>query len=397
MQPFAGIKVLDLTHVLAGPFCAYQLGVMGADVLKIEGPDMPDMSRAGGFVPALADKGQGTNFLTQASNKRAMTLNLKVKEGQEILKKLVADADVLIENYRAGALEALGLGWKELSEVNPKLIYCSMTGFGQNGPKRGHTAYDNVIQAVSGLMSITGTPESAPLKAGGAVLDYGTGIMAAFAVSCALFQRAQTGKGQRIDVSMMDSAFMLMGSTMVGHFCGAKMGPVGNDTDNATYSCFQTKNGMIMLGAGQPNQRRRFWNALGRPEDADRIAKMSKKQLGEERGAIADLVRKIMLEKTADEWVEQLNAAHVPAERVRSIADAASHPQVAHRGVFHTHKDFFEPGKDLKVPVAAFSYAHGGPSVRSAPPAFGEHTGEVLGKLGYTKKDIESLRQSGVI
>ncbi len=392
MQPFQGIKVLDLTHVLAGPFCAYQLSVMGADVLKIEGPDMPDMSRIGGHVQHL-----GTNFLTQASNKRAMTLNLKSKEGQDILKKLAGDADVLVENYRAGALEALGLGWKDLEPINPKLIYCSMTGFGQNGPKRGHTAYDNVIQAVSGLMSITGTPESAPLKAGGAVLDYGTGIMAAFAVSCALFQRVQTGKGQRIDVSMMDSAFMLMGSTMVGHFCGANIKPAGNDTDNATYSCYQTKDGMIMLGAGQPNQRRRFWNALGRPEDADRIAKMSKKQLAEERGAIADLVREIMLEKTADEWVLLLNAAHVPAERVRSIADAAAHPQVAHRGVFHTHKDFLGAGKDLKVPVAAFSYEHGGPSVRSAPPAFGEHTDEVLGKLGYAKKDIKKLRQSGVV
>jgi crotonobetainyl-CoA:carnitine CoA-transferase CaiB-like acyl-CoA transferase len=191
MQPFQGIKVLDLAHVYTGPFCTYQLSVLGAEVLKIEPPDRPDMTR---HQVGMAEPAPGMNlsYLTQNANKRALALDLKKPKGRDILKRLVKTYDVLVENHRAGVLDDAGLGYKNMSAINPRLIYCSITGFGQTGPKRGHGAFDPVIQALSGLMSVTGTPETAPVKVGSPVVDYGTGLYAAYAVSAALFQREKT-------------------------------------------------------------------------------------------------------------------------------------------------------------------------------------------------------------
>ena len=214
MKPFESIRVLDLTHVLAGPFCTYQLAMLGAEVIKIESPLNPDMMRFSGSDEALADDGLGLPYLSQSAGKRAITLNLKTEAGQGILRTLVKESDVLVENYCHGALEALGLSYDHLSAVNPSLIYCSMTGFGHTGPKSTHPAYDNVIQAYSGLMDATGTEESGPLKVGPPVLDYGTGAQAALAISAALYQRSHTGVGQHIDIAMLDCAMMLMTSTV---------------------------------------------------------------------------------------------------------------------------------------------------------------------------------------
>jgi len=398
MQPFAKIKVLDLTHVLAGPFCAYQLGVMGADVLKIEPPNRPDMSRRTSTVKELGDIGMGTNFLTQSANKRALALDIKQKKGQEILKRLVAEADVLVENYTAGTLEEYGLGYEDMAAINPKLIYCSMTGFGQNGPKRGHTAFDNVIQAVSGLMSTTGTVDTGPLKTGAPVLDYGAGIMAAFAVACALFQRAQTGKGQRIDVSMMDAAFMLMGSTLVGYMAGGAVPKgTGNDAANAAYSCYDTAKGQIMLGTSTPEHHRDMWLVMERPQEAKIYGAMDAREIDRHRPEIAALLKEVLPTKTAAEWVRLLNPAHVPAEEVLTVPEALKHPQVAHRGVLHQFKDAFGPGKDLTVPLAAFTFAHDGPAMRSPPPRHGEHSEDVLRGLGMTPEEISGLKAEGVI
>ena len=183
MRPFEGIRIIDITHVLAGPFAAYQLALLGADVIKVEPPDEPDQSRDSGPDLALNRANMGSYFLTQGSNKRAITLDLKQKAGQEVLKKLVAGADVLVENFRPGAFEALGLGWEALSAINPRLIYCSMSAFGQQGPRGVQTAYDHVIQATSGIMAATGTPEVNPIKFGAPAIDYATGTMGAFALA----------------------------------------------------------------------------------------------------------------------------------------------------------------------------------------------------------------------
>ena len=195
MRPFEGIRVIDATHVLAGPFATYQLAVLGADVIKVEHPDDPDQSRVNGSDGELNRRNMGTAFLTQASNKRSITLDLKQEQDRRILKKLVATADVFVENYRPGAFESLGLGYDALAAINPRLIYASFSAFGQNGPRGSQTAYDHVIQAVSGIMAMTGTPKANPIKFGSPAVDYATGATGAFALSAALFQRERTGKG----------------------------------------------------------------------------------------------------------------------------------------------------------------------------------------------------------
>jgi len=216
-RPFEGIRIIDATQVLAGPFAAYQLAVLGADVIKLEHPEEPDQTRDSGTDRALNRLGMGTSYLTQGSNKRSITLNLKTEAGCEILKRLVARADIMVENYRPGAFAALGLGYEVMSKINPRLIYCSISAFGQDGPRGSQTAYDHVIQATSGLMATTGTEEVNPIKFGSPAVDYATGTMGAFALASALFQRERTGRGQRIDLAMLDVAMILMSSHLTGY------------------------------------------------------------------------------------------------------------------------------------------------------------------------------------
>jgi crotonobetainyl-CoA:carnitine CoA-transferase CaiB-like acyl-CoA transferase len=267
MRPFEGIRVIDVTHVLAGPFATYQLAVLGADVIKVEHPDDPDQSRGVGSDKELNRRKMGTAFLTQASNKRSITLDLKLESDRAILKKLVATADVFVENYRPGAFDALGLGYEALSAINPRLIYASFSAFGQNGPRGSQTAYDHVIQATSGIMAMTGTKEVHPIKFGTPAVDYATGTTGAFALAAALFQREHTGKGQRIDMAMLDVAMILMSSHVTGYLRnGAHPKPHGNSHPHATNSAYATKDGMVMLGASNLRQQRRLWTVLGRPE-----------------------------------------------------------------------------------------------------------------------------------
>src|ERR1051325_9347158 len=270
MRPFEGIRVIDATHVLAGPFAAYQLGVLGADVIKIEDPNDPDQSRGSGTDKALNHKLMGTAFLTQASNKRSVALDLKQEKDRDIVKKLVATADVFVENYRPGAFDALGLGYEALSAINPRLIYASFSAFGQKGPRGNQTAYDHVIQATSGIMAMTGTKDVHPVKFGSPAIDYATGMTGAFALSAALFQRERTGKGQRIDMAMLDVAMILMSSHLTGYLRnGAHPKPSGNRHSHATNGAFVTKDGtLVMLGASNVRQQKRLWTVLGRPDMA---------------------------------------------------------------------------------------------------------------------------------
>src|ERR1700758_4982083 len=266
-RPFEGIRVIDVTHVLAGPFATYHLAVLGADVIKVEHPEEPDQSRGSGTDKALNRRQMGTGFLTQASNKRSITLDLKTETDRARLKKLVATADVFVENYRPGALEALGLGYDALAAINPRLIYASFSAFGQTGPRSRQTAYDHVIQATSGIMAMTGTKDVHPVKLGSPVIDYATGTTGAFALAAALFQRERTGKGQRIDMAMLDVAMILMSSHLTGYLQnGAHPRPHGNSHPHATSGAFETKDGLVMLGASNLRQQRRLWTVLGQPE-----------------------------------------------------------------------------------------------------------------------------------
>ena len=394
MRPFEGIRVIDVTHVLAGPFAAYQLGLMGADVIKVEDPNAPDQSRDSGTDNDLNHAGMGTGFLTQGSNKRAITLNLKTEQGREVLKRLVKSADVLVENYRPGAFDALGLGYDVLREINPKLIYASFSAYGQDGPKRERTAYDHVIQSTSGIMAMTGTPEANPIKIGAPAIDYATGTMGAYALSAALFQRERTGQGQRVDMAMLDVALILMASHITGYLRNGKHPkPSGNRTGHATSMAYQTADGMVMLGASNLRQQKRLWTVL---ERADMI-----KRTNDERDADHDreeqVLGELMMARTAAEWEEWLQARHIPASRVRTMGEALDDKQIGSRAVLHRHESAPGVPGPFTVPVAAFKFASDGPRVDRPPPMFSQHTEEVLTELGYGTAEIEALRAAKAI
>jgi crotonobetainyl-CoA:carnitine CoA-transferase CaiB-like acyl-CoA transferase len=381
-RPFEGIRVLDATHVLAGPFATYQLAVLGADVIKVEHPREPDQSRGTGTDEALNRINMGTSFLTQASNKRSITLDLKTESDREILKRLVATADAFVENYRPGAFEVLGLGYDVLSAINPRLIYASFSAFGQHGPRSQQTAYDHVIQATSGIMAMTGTEEVNPVKLGSPAIDYATGITGAFALASALFQRERTGRGQRIDMAMLDVAMILMSSHLTGYLRnGVHPKPHGNKHPHATNSAYATKSGLLMLGASNLRQQRRLWTVLHRPD----MIKRSNEEREQDHDREAAVLAEILQTRTAEEWEEFLQARHIPAGRVRSMGEALKDPQLASRRVVHRHDriDGIEGG--IGVPVAAFTFAHGGPQIDTPPPRLGQHNEELLSELGCSR------------
>jgi len=337
----------------------------------------------------------GTGYLTQGSNKRAITLNLKHEKGREILKRLVAGADVLVENWRSGAFPALGLGYDDLRSLNPRLIYCSMTAFGQDGPRGTQTAYDQLIQATSGMMAMTGTPEVHPIKTGAPVIDYATGTMCAFAISAALFQRERTGHGQYIDSAMLDVALMLMGSHITGYLrTGHEPKPRGNRMDRASSQLYQARDTGLMIAASNRGQHERLFNALGRPDLAAQSNPEERDRLYEQH---TDELGKIVGERTADEWEQYLQARHVPAGRVRTLSEALRDPQIEARRVLHEHSKIDGIEGPVTVPLAAFTFADGGPSIETPPPRLGEHTEQVLLELGYTKEQIAAFRAEDAI
>jgi crotonobetainyl-CoA:carnitine CoA-transferase CaiB-like acyl-CoA transferase len=393
-RPFEGTTIIDITHVLAGPFATYQLAVLGADVIKVEHPDEPDQSRETGTDRALNRRNMGTSFLTQGSNKRSITLDLKTQEGRAVLKKLAARSDVLVENYRPGAFEALGLGYEAMRKINPRLIYCSISAFGQDGVRREQTAYDHVIQASSGIMAATGTEEVNPIKVGVPAVDYATGTMGAFALASALFQRERTGEGQYIDLAMLGVAMMMQASLMTGYFRnGTEPKPHGNKQPFATNSAYEAKEGMVMIGASNIRQQARFWRAVERPD----MIKTDNEARLEDRVREAAIIADIIKTRTAEEWEVYFQARHVPAARVRTMAEAIADPHFRGRGVFHHFADV--PGIEgpLGVPLAAFKFAHDGPSIEHPPHEMGQDTDAVLGELGYGAAEIARLRQARVI
>jgi crotonobetainyl-CoA:carnitine CoA-transferase CaiB-like acyl-CoA transferase len=395
MRPFEGIRILDLTHVLAGPFCTYQLAVLGAETIKVEEPGKGDLARQTGCDRALARRLMGTEYLTQNADKRCITIDLKDPRGRDIFKRLAARSDVLVENYRAGAMAALRLAYGDLLTINPRLIYCSMTGFGQEGPKAEHNAYDCVIQAISGLMSTTGWPTMSPLKTGAPVVDYASGLCAAFAIASALFQRARTGLGQHIDCAMLDTALLMMSSSVTAClFSGIPPKPRGNDNKWAGVSAYETKDGLLMLGSIRERQHQRLWQALGRP---DLAALSTVEDQEDHRDRLAEALREVMLTRTAEEWEDFLIGIQVPAARVRNLAEALCLEQLGHRRLMHRFEEV--PGVEgpLTVPVAAFRFAHGGPRVERPPQPLGADTEAVLGELGLTAGEIAALRRDHVV
>ncbi|MGI9511439.1 MAG: CaiB/BaiF CoA transferase family protein [Anderseniella sp.] len=399
MKPLEGIRVLDLTHVLAGPFCTYQLGVLGADVIKIEPPDNPDMTREEGVVPSLNDAAYGTYFQAQNAGKRAITLNLEDAAGRDILRRLIETADVLVQNYAGDALEELGFGYDAVSAIQPGLIYCTLTGFGRTGPKANHPAYDVVIQAFSGLMSANGTPETGPVRVGPPMVDYGTGAQAALAISAALLQREKTGSGQRIDVSMLDAALMLMSANVTDTLTtGKPPQPHGNNHPHyAGYRTFETADGLLMVGAWTNRQLSRLLEALGETERARLVLEMPRASVGGMVAGDADLISSHLKARSAEQWETILNNSRVPAARVRTLDEALDHDQVKSRRVVQQAGPAHTGDGPPAFPVAAFSYDHGSPDLQRPPPHVGEHTDEVLADVGVSATEIAALRKAGTL
>ena len=393
-RPFEGVRIIDITHVLAGPFATYQLGLLGADVIKVEDPNEPDQSRDSGTDNDLNHAGMGTGFLTQGSNKRAITLNLKTEEGRTILKKLAATADVLVENYRPGALEALGLGYEDIRRINPKLIYASFSAFGQGGPKRERTAYDHVIQSTSGIMSMTGTPEVNPIKIGAPAIDYATGTMGAFALSAALFQRERTGEGQRIDMAMLDVAMILMASHVTGYLRNGKHPkPSGNRMPHATSMAYQTAEGIVMLGASNLRQQKRLWTVLERPDLIKRTNDERDIDHDREVQTLTGLMRSTHGGRVGGILTGTPRSGVAGAYMGEALAD----PQLGSRGLLHRHDGAPGVPGAFTVPVTGFRFGYGGPRVDRPPPLFGQHNEEVLTELGYSPSDIAGFRSAKII
>jgi len=422
MQPFADIRVIDLTHVIAGPFCAYQLAALGADVIKVEPPRRPDMSRASG-AGATCATGLASDFTAQNANKRAVCIDLNSAAGAAVMRRLIASADVLVENFRAGALASLGFGFDAVKALRPGIIYCSLTGFGQTGALASRTAYDNVIQAYSGLMAATGEAGAA-VKVGPPVLDYGAGIQAAFAIAAALYQRQSTGRGQYIDVSMLDAAVVMMASH-VTHLRTAGRAPpnTGNDhAANAGYACYATAAGQLMLGAYTGRQARAMWEALGDAAHGRELAELTPVEMAAHRDRDRARIAEILLTRTADDWEARFNRHRVPAARVRELDEALAEgqcralqavgdgapppprPQSVKRaqrmggdGASHSHSD--SDPTAAQFPVAAFQFAApgSGPALSRPPPAFAQHTAEVLREVGYDDGELARLHAAGAI
>ncbi|MCD1619331.1 CoA transferase [Salipiger manganoxidans] len=393
-RPFEGLRVIDATHVLAGPFAAYQLAVLGADVIRIDHPGDPDQSRSQGADRALNAAQMGSAYLAQGGGKRSLALDLKQPEGQAALLRLLCGADVFVQNFRPGALEALGLGYDAVSRINPRLVYCSISAFGQDGPRAQDTGYDNVFQAMSGMMSLTGTEASGPLRAGAPVVDYATGYMAGFAIAAALVRRAQTGEGAHVDLAMFDAALMLMAAPISGLTAGgAAPGPQGNRFPSAGLGAYPTADGLLMLGAGNQRQQRRLWAALGHPEMAKATHDESRDDFEREEA----LLRRIFLTRSAADWEEMLRGHRVPAARVRSLPEALADPQLAARAVMQSAGPLPGGKTPHAVPVAPFGLTGGDPVLDRPAPRIGEHSEEVLREAGFTPAEIAALQTSGAL
>ncbi|MGV3725323.1 CaiB/BaiF CoA transferase family protein [Hydrogenophaga sp.] len=390
-----GVRVLDLTHVLAGPFAGYQLAVMGAEVIKIESPDEPDQARFQGSDAQLNDEGMGTAFLSQSSNKKSMALNLKTERGRQVLRQLVQTADVLIENYRPGAFDALKLGYADLSVLNPKLVYCSISAFGSTGPRRHLTAYDGVVQAYAGMMAMTGEPGTAPMKCGAPVVDYATGTTAAMAILAALLQREKRGgRGQFVEVAMSDVAMILTSSHLTGYLWnGAHPEQKGNRYPFATIGCYQASDAPLVISASNLRQQRRLWEALGRAD----LVKANNRERVRAYAEEADALKQIIATQTVAHWEALLQSCSVPVSRVQRMGEMLEDEHVKSRPVLHRFPPEAGPLGGLTVPVAGFQLSDSPVAVHRLPQRVGAQDAELLAELGYAPQHIEALAAEGVI
>ena len=393
--PLRGIRILDLTNVLAGPFCCHQLAHMGADVIKVETPGTGDLARQLGADPARNANLMGISFLAQNPGKRSITLNLKSASGKRILKELVQKADALVENFRPGVMARLDLDYETLREANPRLVYCAISGFGQDGPLAKLPAYDQIVQGMSGVMSITGDADTAPYRVGYPMGDTIGGMTAAFAVAAALANKAED-RGTFIDVSMLEAVIATMGWVVSNHLI-AGQAPIPNGNDNFTASpsgTFKTADGVMNIAANKQEQFEALCEIIDNPSLARDPRFADRKDRLANRSALTAELEVAFATAPTNEWVEKLTTNGVPTGPVWSVPEALAHPQLADRGLLQTHRVGSE---DLQLVGIGAKLDGIAPGVDSPPPTLGEHTNDILSELGYDKAQISGLKEEGAI
>lgn len=395
MQPLAGFRVLDLSRILAGPFCTMLLGDLGAEVIKVERPGTGDDTRAWG--PPFA-AGESAYYLCANRNKKSVTVNLKSPQGQDIVRQLARISDVLVENFKAGELAQLGLGYEQLKALNPGLVYCSITGYGQTGPDSDLPGYDFIIQGRGGVMSITGEPEGEPMKVGVAIADITAGLFAANAIQAALLARARTGHGQAIDIALLDCQVAWLANVASNYLVsGQRPGRFGNGHPTIVpYQSFRAREGFFCLAVGNDGQWQKLCHLLGRPELAVDPRFATNPARVQHRDVLIPLLQEMFLTQDSAFWLREITAAGIACGPVQTIDQVFADPQVLARDMVWTvpHPTAGEvrlTGSPLKLsetPVVCYL----------PPPLLGQHTDEVLtALLGYTAEEVTRLRNAKAI
>ena len=395
-KPFAGVKILDFTRVLAGPYASYQLALLGADVIKVEAREGDDM-RYGARSNDWEKRGLAAPWVAVNAGKRSITMDLKNPKAIEAIKRLVPKVDVVMENFRPGVMDKLGIGWETLKQINPRLIYCAVSGFGQVGPDKATAAFDGMIQAMSGLMSITGFPANGPTRVGFAGADVMSGFTAAFGVASALYQRTHTNQGQQVDVAMIDAVTGFLAQQFTEHMMTGRVHEQAQNlsvTRKPTGNLFKTKDGWMVLAVMTDPQFQRLMKQLGREDSlADPRFKDWPTRI-ENNKALHEIVEAAMKQRSSAEWAEIFAKADVPAGRVLSIPETVKLDHFGHRTIMQTVQTEHGP---IKVVGSGFRLEHDGGSVERPPANLGQHTDEVLAEAGYSPAEIAEMRAAKAI
>lgn len=402
MQPLNNIRILDITRALAGPYCTMMLGDLGADVIKVERPSIGDETR--GWGPPFVGKpygpypGESAYFIAANRNKRSITVNIQTAEGQKIIHRLAGVSDVLVENYRTGDLDRLGLGYADLHTLYPRLIYCSVSGYGRTGPYAERPGYDAVLQAEGGMMSITGSVDGAPSRVGIPIIDITSGMFAATAILAALHARDMTGEGQLVDISLFDSHLALLTNVASNYLVGGKPPRrLGNAHPNLVpYDAFSGRDGWFVLGVANEKQWEQLCNVLERPDiKTDRRFAANRDRVANREELTAELNR-IFAQRDVDDWLADLVKAGLPCGRINSIPEVFSHPQATARGM--TLESEHPTAGSVRLTGFPYKLSQTPAELHKPPPLLGQHTEEVLtGLLGYSTEDVASLRDKKAI